>query len=217
MQLPPRAADHFEDTHVAIEQQQSGQAAPTTDAAPVATAPAFAGAARRRFAKSGATVAVGALTLKSLPGMACTNPRAPSGMASSGLNSHKPGTVVDSGRNCDWWNSSQSTWDSTCKRTSNFRATFTCGQSSVFYNKKCSDIIAGPQSYDTQGVARLCLAAYQNACTGKTSFLTKNQVQSIWNEYQTTGGGASGYYKPNSRTKWYAADIATYLAGTMDN
>jgi len=217
MQLPPRAADHFEDTHVAIEQQQSGQSAPTTDAAPVAAAPAFAGAARRRFAKSGATVAVGALTLKSLPGMACTNPRAPSGMASSGLNSHKPGTVVDAGRDCDWWNCNQSSWDQSCKSTSKFRSTFTCSRSSSFYSKNCSDIIASQQSYDTCGVARQCIAAYQNACAGKTSFLTKTQVQSIWSEYQTTGGGSSGYYKPNSRTKWYAADIAKYLAGTMDN
>ena len=194
---------------MANEQQQHGD----QNAAPASAPPsAFAGAARRRFArKAGAMVAAGTvLTLKSQSGMACSIARSPSGMLSGGLDSHKP-AVVANGRNCKWWAANSGSWDSRCKSGAMFQKHFTCPTSHPCYNKSVLTLCQGDTDCDPSTVAQLCVAAYQNALTGRTSFLSANQVQKIWNDYCSYG-----YFSPTAGKQWGSADIVFYLSGTMD-
>lgn len=210
-----------EETDVANQDQHDGASGspPLPSAAPDAAAdaapPAFAGAARRRFATKGAAALGAILTVKSQPGMACEICHSPSGFASGNLNSHNPHIIVCAGRSPGYWKTHTSEWHSTCKTTTKFQSKFNCSYSSGFYNKAMLTIL-DHQSYDKDNVAMHCIAAYQNALAGKTSFLLPTKVQAIWNEYWATGGSGRGYYTPMAGKKWYGAEITAYLRGTMD-
>jgi hypothetical protein len=219
--LRPAGRLFTEDTDVANQDQHDGangspqlpSAAP--DAASNAAPPAFAGAARRRFATKGAAALGAILTVKSQPGMACTICHSPSGFASGNLNSHNPHVIVCAGLSPGYWKTHPSNWHSSCVSTAKFRSKFTCSYSSGFYNKSMITM-CDPQSFDKNNVAMHCVAAYQNALAGKTSFLSAAKVQAIWNEYWATGGAGVGYYTPMAGKKWYGAEITAYLRGTMD-
>lgn len=184
-----------------------------------AAAPAFTGAARRRFTKAGA-VAVGAvLTLKSQSGMAANASgcvfAGPSQAGSFNINhSRGPKTgyckAVSPGywktHPEDWpkqpWDTTKSMWD--CY----FQKIFPCGTGSQFYNKKLGDVI-GWGGGDIQDVARHLIAAYLNAMKGYTSpYLTTTKVQQIWNGYNSVAG-----YKPAGKV-WSSTDISDYIKGT---
>jgi hypothetical protein len=208
------------DTDVANLDQHDGDnapqlppAAPGTDSG--SAKPAFAGAARRRFATRGAAAVGAILTVKSQPGMACSICTSPSGNASGNLNSHSPHQVVCQGLSPGYWKNHESAWHSSCLSTVKFQRRFTCSSTSGFYNKSMISLL-DPQSFDQNNVAMHCIAAYQNALKGYTSFLKPDRVQAIWNEYWRTGGSGRGYYTPIAGVKWYGADIVRYLAGTMD-
>lgn len=177
--------------------------------------PAFAGAARRRFATKGAAVVGAILTVKSQPGMACTICHSPSGFASGNLNSHNPHVVVCQGLSPGYWKNHTSAWHSNCSPDMKFQRRFNCSSSSGFYNKTMLTILSH-QSYDKDNVAMHIIAAYQNALKGYTSFLKPDRVQAIWNEYWRTGGSGRGYYTPMAGKKWYGPEIVAYLRGTMD-
>jgi hypothetical protein len=189
-------------------------AAPST-AVDGAAKPAFAGAARRRFATRGAAAVGAILTVKSQPGMACSICHSPSGFASGNLNSHNPHVVTCQGLSPGYWKTHTSAWHSSCISTTKFQKKFNCSSTSSFYGKEMQFLL-DHQSYDQDNVAMHCIAAYQNALKGYTSFLKADRVQAIWNEYWRTGGSGRGYYTPMAGKKWYGADIVKYLAGTMD-
>jgi hypothetical protein len=178
--------------------------------------PAFAGAARRRFATRGAAAVGAILTVKSQPGMACTVLNSPSGNASGNL-SHAPqqAAVVCQGLSPGYWKNHESEWHSACSSSMKFHKRFNCSSNSGFFDKTMISLLE-PQHFDQNKVAMHCIAAYQNALKGYTPFLKPEQVQAIWNEYWNTGGAGSGYYTPIAGKQWYGADIVKYLAGTMD-
>lgn len=179
-----------------------------------AAPPAFAGAARRRFATRGAAVVGAILTVKSQPGMAASVCHSPSGFASGNLNSHNPHIVECSGLSPGYWKNHTEAWHSGCKCETKFHKKFTVSASSEFYGTDMLTIL-DHQSYDQDNVAMHIIAAYQNALAGKTSFLSATKVQAIWNEYWSTGGSGLGYYTPMAGKKWYGPEITAYLRGTM--
>lgn len=197
------------------EHPEEGGNAPSTPAA----APAFSGAARRRFTKAGA-VAVGAvLTLKSQPGMAANSSgcvfAGPSAAGSFNINQSRGPKVgycnaVSPGywkqHPEDWpkqpWDLNKSMWD--C----NFQTIFPCGTSSEFYNQKLGTVICWGGG-GIQDVARHLIAAYLNAMKNYTSpYLTTTKVQEIWVGYNSIAG-----YKPAGKV-WSASDISDYIKGT---
>ena len=210
-----------EDTDVANQDQHDGDqgslqlppAAPGT-AVETGAAPAFAGAARRRFATRGAAAVGAILTVKSQPGMACEICTSPSGNASGNLS--RPGSqqVVCQGLSPGYWKTHTSSWHSSCSPSMKFQRRFNCSYTSGFYNKSMLTILTH-QDCDPDNVAMHIVAAYQNALKGYTSFLKPDRVQAIWNEYWRTGGAGRGYYTPIAGKKWYGAEIVQYLRGTM--
>ncbi|KQV79050.1 hypothetical protein ASD15_20505 [Massilia sp. Root351] len=190
-------------------------AASGTAAEAGAAKPAFAGAARRRFATKGAAAVGAILTVKSQPGMACSICHSPSGFASGNLNSRAPEAVVCEGLSPGYWKNHTGSWHSSCAPSMKFQRRFNCSSSSGFYNKSMLTMLSH-QDCDQDNVAMHIVAAYQNALKGYTSFLKPDRVQAIWNEYWRTGGSGRGYYTPMAGKKWYGPQIVAYLRGTMD-
>lgn len=185
-------------------------AAPSSDAAK----PAFAGAARRRFATKSAAVVGAVLTVKSQPGMATGVCHSPSGYASGNVNSHNPHIIKCGGRKPDHYCQKPYNWHSNCKSTAKFETRFNCNTTSGFKGKTM-DTLSAKQPFDPDQVAMHCIAAYQNALFGYTTAISTTKVQEIWNEYWRTGGSGRGYYMPKANEKWYGAQIVTYLKSTM--
>lgn len=196
---------------MANEQQHQGATPPLPEPAQ----PAFKGAARRRFAKTGAAALGAALTLKSQPGMACTICKSPSAVASANISRQPRPGVVCQGLSPGYWKNHTSSWSTSCAPSTRFQKYFKCSYGSPFYGKTMLTLCS-PQSYDKNNVAMHIVAAYQNALKGYTSFLTPDKVQAIWTEYWNTGGPGLGYYTPQVGTRWYGAQIVDYLFGTMD-
>jgi len=178
--------------------------------------PVFAGAARRRFAKTGAAAIGAVLTVKSQPGMAAAVCQSPSAQASGNLSAHPHPGVVCSGLSPGYWKNHPGAWSNMCSYRTVFQKVFLCSSGSPFYNKTMMTLCSA-QSYDKNNVAMHIVAAYQNALWGKTSFLTPAMVIEIWRQYYSTGGPGVGYYIPvtNGSIKWYGPQIVTYLSGTM--
>jgi hypothetical protein len=70
---------------------------------------------------------------------------------------------------------------------------------------------AGPPN----DVARHVAATALNISAGLVPVLTVLQVQGIWQQYMSTGGGTIGYFEPTAGTKWYHDSIVAYLVSTM--
>lgn len=193
--------------------------APATDAPqqPLATIDAIAlgqrGASRRRFARAGAGATGVLLTLASQPGMACDICMSASGYQSHSKSmtaaSHKE-PVVCAGRNPTYWKHTRS-WPRDCRSSAEFGKHFTCfGSTTNTYGSTTCMKILTPQSFDPHGVGVYLMAMYLNVLSGKTSFMTVEQVRAIWNSYRDTG-----FYSPTAGVKWDASQIVFYLSGTM--
>ncbi|TFW19430.1 hypothetical protein E4L96_11775 [Massilia arenosa] len=179
-----------------------------------------AGAARRRFAKAGLGASGVLMTLASQPGMAtelvC---RAPSGYLSGKLTSQKIDNLVCVGRSPGYWkNCASSSWPANCTKATRFKDIFYCGggytkvpyASKFLLNTTTCGLLLDPQTWDVNKVANHIIAAYLNARTGKTSFLTADQVRAIWKEYWMTG-----VYKVNATVTWNGAQLVDYLTRTQ--
>lgn len=202
---------------MANQEQHNGDQAIPQDAA---EKPAFAGAARRRFATRGAAAVGAALTLKSTPGMAaggflpCLSP---SGAVSGNIS--RQVACGTSGRSPGYYLNKPSRWPSTrtsslCAPTNKFSDVFISSGSfaTCSLNTMCS-----PQSFDKNNVARHIVASYLNARKGWTPYLPADKVKAIWEAYWLTGGPNGGYYiPPGTTTRWYGAQIVDYLVSTMD-
>ncbi|RJG23245.1 hypothetical protein [Massilia cavernae] len=178
------------------------QTAPAQPAASISSR----GAARRRFARAGLGVSGALVTITSRATMTCEICKPPSGSLSGGLTSHHGPPPVCEGRSPGYWQT-HSYWP--CSPTITFGSIFSCAQSSKYYNCSIKDIL-DPKQWDKDAIGRHMVATYLNIISGKISFLTVIQLQNIWNDLYRRG-----YYNPTAGVKWYAADVVTYLKGTM--
>jgi hypothetical protein len=176
------------------------------------------GASRRRFARAGAGATGVLLTLASHPGMACSVNVGPSGYqsavtaANKGLKlSHAP-TNYSAGMPPGRWARSGG-WP--CGTDVKFGSVFSCSNFNYsIANATLMQHCAGYSTYlgNKARIAQLLAAAHLNVLSGRSPFLTLQNLQAIWGEYQRTG-----QYTPMAGvTAWNAADIVTYLSGTMD-
>ncbi|MGZ8287984.1 MAG: hypothetical protein ACXW2U_06535 [Telluria sp.] len=187
------------------QDQQSGEPgtpAPGHSAAPISAS----GASRRRFARAGLGVTGALVTISSRATMTCDICKAPSGSLSGGLQSHRGPAPVCEGRSPGYWKN-HSGWP--CSTSLAFGSIFTCPYSSPYRKCTLQDIL-DPKEWDRNALGRHLVATYLNVRSGKISFLTIPMLQNIWNELR-----ARGYYAPAAGVKWYAADVVTYLKGTM--
>lgn len=177
------------------------------------------GAARRRFAKTGAGVSGVILTLASQPGMASQVCATPSGFLSGiGHNSHAP-TATCAGRSPGYWKNNHDAW----QLQAHTDGSVPCG--SVF---RCEGYTSGLKDYalfdvvdptkitdhstvDPDNVGMHLVATLLNVRAGIITVLDETRVLSIWTEYDSTH-----HYTPSAgATPWNGAQIVTYLTSTM--
>lgn len=179
------------------------------------------GASRRRFARAGAGATGVLMTLASQPGMACSVCRSPSGyqsvMAAAKTNtvlSAKPKAVTCAGWPPSMWYANLGSW-----RYTKFNTAFTCTDT-VIGNATAEMLLSLCKGYQTPAVtvtessklAMWLVAAYLNVQYQKSTFLTIEILQGIWNEFQRN----KSYTPTAGVTPWTYADIIVYLSGTMD-
>ena len=198
----------------AVPDPQAGQVTPVP-AAPLSAK----GAARRRFTRAGAGAAGVLMTLHSTPGMATPFCGMAPSAAFSAIQQKKMGAVSYrgeapscSGQGPIWW-LWRPLWPTGCDANGDLKNFFSCqSKSSGYAQFNPRLLLSGVIGTDiaNANVGRYLLAAYLNAAAGYTSFLTTTMVRQIWNEWSL-----QGYYEPIAGQKWFAADIVTYLSGTM--
>lgn len=190
-------------------QDQHDEGADTPPQTQEIVTPATFGASRRRFAKAGLAASGVILSVVSQPGMACSICTSPSGSLSGGLSHHGPAPVC-SGKPPSYWQGCSS-WPGGCQGSTLFRTVFHVPSSkSQYYPPSFKEVFENP-IFDTTGLGSCLAAAYLNASAGLTSYLTPGTVQSIFQEWQT-----SGFYTPSAGVKWDATQIVAYLEGTQN-
>jgi hypothetical protein len=176
----------------------------------IVTPAKFAGESRRRFGKAGLAASGVILSVVSQPGMACSVCTSPSGSLSGGL-SHHGAAPVCSGKPPSYWQGCSS-WPGGCEGSTLFRTVFHVPSSKSKYYPPTFKEVFNPEEFsDSTGLGSCLAAAYLNAAAGLTSYLTTTAVQSIFQEWQSTG-----FYTPSAGVKWDAAQIVTYLEGTQN-
>lgn len=183
----------------------------TADPAPLPPAPLSPqGQSRRRFTRAGAVASGVLLTLHGQPGMAAEVCTTASGSLSGGLQSFRGPQPVCAGRSSGYWKNHS--WPSGCDKTLPYSKVFACGASSFkTYGSVTLGAILSPKSFDKHGIGRHLVACWLNVKGGLSSFQTERQLQTIWNEFQT-----SGYYTPTAGVRWDGPRIAEYLQSTFD-
>jgi hypothetical protein len=200
---------------VSTESQQPDSVA--TDA----TAQAVPG--RRRFLQAGVGAGTGViLTLVSDPVLAgpamC---RAPSASLSATFSSHNHQQVTCQGVSPGYW--MNHAWPAGASKKAKFGTLFDCstGPLSAYYASatlwQLTTMTAsfGPSDKDWYNIGRHFVAAYLNAISGKSSFLTVSELREMWHEYMLHGGHLGGYYQVNATVKWDGTAIVNYLKSTM--
>lgn len=209
MNSGPPAWSTIEDQEVANQQQHGGENVSTekTDGQPAPAA--FAGAARRRFTRTGAAAVGALLTLKSTPGMATTSVCTPSGPLGSGNVSRLKTINCALGRSPGYYQTHPEPeyWPSTCLPTVKFGTRFITACNTDLINKTMYQV-----SCDTGNqVARHLVAAYANALKRTTSsFLSVDKVKAIWASYD-----CNGTWSPSAGVTWHQDEILAYLKRTM--
>lgn len=185
------------------EQQDGAPAAPA--AAPAIPPLTRRGASRRRIAGLGVSGVV--MTVASNHAMAALVCKSPSGAMSGNLNSQAPNVTCE-GRSPGYWKTHTESWPSDVKTSDKFGKVFVChGQLGTFSCLKVLD----HQDIDKNNVAMHIMATYLNVCSGKISFLTRQAVKDMWNEYNT-----NGTFRPTEgATPWSGGQLVDYLTSTM--
>lgn len=191
------------------QNNESGDTLPQSEQ--TVTPPKFAGESRRRFAKAGLAASGVILSVASTPGMACEICASPSGSLSGGLQSHHGAAPVCNGKPPSYWHTCTS-WPAGCTGSTLYRSCFHVTSShSQYYPPSCQTVLNPQEFNDSTGLGPCLVAAYLNAHAGLTSYLTPTMVQSIFQEWQTTG-----YYTPSAGVRWDTAQIVAYLQGTQN-
>ena len=186
-----------------VDHEQDG-----TSAAPAAV-PAIPpltrrGAARRRLAGLGVSGVV--MTVASNHAMAAMVCKSPSGALSGNLNSQAP-NVTCNGLGPDYWKNNPQAWPSEVKTRTKFSTIFAAN--GHFNSYSCMDVLK--MDVDKHKVAMHIMAAYLNVVSGKISFLTRQAVKDMWNEYHTSGA----FSPTEGALPWSGPQLVDYLTGTM--
>ena len=195
----------------------------TDNAADTAPAPVPRAMSRRRFATAGLGGAGALLTIVSAPSMAASVTCAsPSGTLSGDLyNSRAPETdlLVCNGRSHGYYkNAGKNEMAAYKDRQFGGPNMFNCqgrNRASLstpknYSNATLGELIEG-QRFDKSHIGMQMATVWLNITLGKINFLKVNDLQTIWNEWQMTGG-----YTPRGGMKpWSTREIVAYLEKTF--
>ncbi len=195
------------------EQQGTGSTPP--ESGQVAAGLSAKGAARRRFAKTGAGASGVLLTLTSQPGMASLVCASPSGSLSGTYASHHNQTEQCNGVSPGYWKTHHEEWPGgNTFGTSPFKTPFPCPNRTAALRAYNCFAVVDPtlvtNGDDPDNVAMHIMATLLNVRSHRITFLTEDQVTGIWHAYAT-----GGVYSPSFGVNWNGAQIVAYLTSTM--
>ncbi len=193
-----------------IQEQQNNDGEKSSQSEIIESPPKFAGESRRRFTKAGLAASGVILSLASKPGMACEICASPSGSLSGGLASHHGPAPTCAGLTPGYWKNHTS-WPGGVSCSTPFRDVFHVNSSrSIYYSPTLLQVLTPQDFNDQSGFGSHLVACYLNVRGGLSSFLTVATLQSIFQEWQSTG-----HYTPSAGVQWDITQIVTYLSGTQ--
>ena len=194
---------------MAIEQEKEGESSLPEQSPAARDGLSPAGVSRRRLAGLGASGVL--MTLASQSAMAGLVCKSPSGALSGKLASRGAAGVTCAGRSPGYWKTHPSAWRGCGIDTGEaFQRVFSCSGRAGYDSVTCMGILSH-KSFDMNNLGMHMMATYLNVKSGKISFMSEEDVLSMWSEWVRTGK-----YVPMAGAKpWNAADIVIYLSSTM--
>jgi hypothetical protein len=195
----------YKEQEMTFKERQNNEQAQQDLPEGVLTSIDAAGESRRRFAKSGLALSGVLLTLSGRPVLGAEVCKSPSGFLSGNLSTHGANTAC-AGRSPGYWKNN-TYWP--INRGTKFRNIFACNPHSPYGTITMLELLT-PQDFDTNKLGMHLVAAYLNAVSGWTPFLSTETIKSMFSEWQ-----AQGYFSPTATVQWSAAQIVDYLTQTQ--
>jgi len=161
---------------------------------------------RRRFAQSGLGISGVILSLASRPVLGAVVCKSPSGFLSGNASTHGQQPVCQ-GRSPGYWKNHQGNWP--VATDTQFSSVFASSPSSVYAQYTFLQLLT-PQQDDQHNLGMHLVAAYLNAVSGWTPFLTVETILSMFSEWQS-----KGTFSPTATVQWTAPEIVYYLKATQ--
>ncbi len=161
---------------------------------------------RRKFAKAGLGLSGAILTLASRPVLGNVVCKSPSGFLSGNASTHGAQPICQ-GRSPGYWKTHTEAWP--IATDTQFSSIFMTSFSSV-YAKYTLLVLMSPQDDDRHNLGMHLVAAYLNAISGWTPFLTVETIKAMFTEWQSKGS-----FSPTATVQWSAEEIVAYLKATQ--
>lgn len=161
---------------------------------------------RRQFAKAGLGISGVILSLASRPVLGDVVCKSPSGFLSGNASTHGPQPVC-LGRSPGYWKNHENNWP--IATDTQFSSVFPAPSSSVYAKYTLLQLLT-PQQDDKHKLGMHLVAAYLNAVSGWTPFLTAETIIAMFSEWQS-----KGTFSPTATVQWTAPDIVNYLKATQ--
>lgn len=165
-----------------------------------------ANASRRHFAKASLGLSGVILSLASRPVLGNVVCKSPSGFLSGNASTHGPQPVCQ-GRSPGYWKNHEGNWP--IATDTQFSNVFPAPSSSVYAKYTLLQLLT-PQQDDNHNLGMHLVAAYLNAVSGWTPFLTVETIVAMFSEWQS-----KGTFSPTATVQWTAPDIVVYLKATQ--
>lgn len=165
-----------------------------------------AASSRRQFAKTSLGISGVILSLASRPVLGNVVCKSPSGFLSGNASTHGPQPVCQ-GRSPGYWKNHVDSWP--ISTDTQFSSVFPTSPSSVYAQYTFLQLL-DPKQDDVQKLGMHLVAAYLNAISGWTPFLTVETILAMFAEWQSKGA-----FSPTATVQWSAAEIVNYLKATQ--
>lgn len=165
-----------------------------------------AASSRRQFAKTSLGISGVILSLASRPVLGDVVCKSPSGFLSGNASTHGPQPVCQ-GRSPGYWKNHVDSWP--ISTDTQFNSVFPTSPSSVYAQYTFLQLL-DPKPDDFQKLGMHLVAAYLNAISGWTPFLTVETILAMFAEWQS-----KGTFSPTATVQWSAAEIVNYLKATQ--
>lgn len=163
-------------------------------------------AGRRHFTKASLGISGVILTLASRPVLGNVVCKSPSGFLSGNASTHGPQPVCQ-GRSPGYWKNHEGSWP--IATDTQFSNVFSTPPSSVYAQYTLLQLLS-PKKDDKHNLGMHLVAAYLNAVSGWTPFLSVETIIAMFTEWQS-----KGTFSPTATVQWTAPEIVAYLKATQ--
>ena len=163
-------------------------------------------ASRRQFTKASLGISGVILSLASRPVLGNVVCKSPSGFLSGNASTHGPQPVCQ-GRSAGYWKNREGSWP--VATNTQFSSVFPVPSSSPYAKYTLLQLLT-PQDDDKHNLGLHLVAAYLNAISGWTPFLSVETIVAMFAEWQS-----KGTFSPTATVQWTAPEIVVYLKATQ--